>query len=109
MKNFKQVEYANNRNSLRNAITNKLKEPIASIIEGILKNKAFIKNKKESHDGNSSKLFYVLSIANKPGFISLKISLDNLITLKVSYKEIKEIKTRDHSEIVSLIKSTLFS
>lgn len=109
MKNFKQVEYRKDRNSLRNVLTSTLKEPIASTIEDIIKDKVFIVNKTEFHDSEYSKLFYALRIANQPGFISLKISKDNLITLKVSYKYTKEIKTRNLQEIVLLIKNTLFS
>ena len=109
MKNFKQERCKQNRNYLRYLTTDTLKEPLASTIMGLIEGKSFIKNKSEFHNGDTSKLFYELKIANKTGFIAISISKDHLINVKVSYKKTKEIKTRDLSEVVSLIKEILFT
>ena len=109
MINFKQENYKNNRNSLRYLLTNTFKELPAITIENVFKTKSFIKNKTEKYTTDGCVLFYELNIANKVGFVSVLISQDNLITLKVSYNKLKEIKTREMSEVVALLNEVLFT
>ncbi len=110
MKNFRQEEYKKNRNSLRYLLTKTLTESPITYLDKIFKDKkSFIKNKTELLTENNSKFFYELNIANKLGFVVIDISKDNLIKAKVSYKNTKEIKTRDFSEVINLINSVLFT
>jgi len=109
MKNFKQEKCKQNRNYLRYLVTNPFTEAPSITIENIIKNRVFIKNKTESLTSEVSKFFYEILLANKVGFISMSISKDHLINLKVSYKKTKEIKTRDMGKAVSLINEVLFS
>ena len=109
MKNFKQENYKNNRNSLRYLITNPFKEFPSITIENVFKSKSFIKNKTEKYTTEGCVLFYELNIANKVGLVSVLISPDHLMTVKVSYNKLKEIKTREMSEVVALIHEVLFT
>jgi len=109
MKNFKQEKCKQNRNYLRYLITDPFIEPPSLTIENIIKDRVFIRNKTEHLTSEVSKFFYALNIANKPGFISVKISKDHLITAKITYIKTKEIKTRDMVEVVSLINEVLFT
>ena len=109
MKNFKQEKCKQNRNYLRYLETDTFKEPPASTISKVLKNRSFIKNKKENLNSELSRLYYEVKIANKTGFLIVDISKDHLITAKAYYKKIKKIKTREMSEVVSLIEEVFFS
>jgi len=109
MKNFKQEKCKQNRNYLRYLVTNPFKEQPSLTIEKVIKNRSFIKNKKEHLTPEVSKLYYEIIVANKVGFISIIVSKDHLITAKISYKKTKEIKTREMSEVVSLLNDILFT
>lgn len=109
MKNFKQEKCKQNRNYLRYLITDPFKESPASTIERIIKGRVFIRNKMESLTSEMSKFFYEINLVNKRGFIQVSVSKDHLIEAKVSYKITKKIKTRDMSEVVSLINEVLFT
>ena len=109
MKNFKQEKCKQNRNYLRYFISNTFEEHPFLTIKKIIKDKVFIKNKDEYHTAEKSKLFYEFKLANKTGFIMVSVTKDHLINAKVSYKKSKEIKTRDISEVVSLIEEVLFT
>lgn len=109
MKNFKQERCKQNRNYLRYLTTDTLIEPLSLTVQKLIEGKSFIKNKSELHNGDTSKIFYELIIANHTGFIAISVSKDHLINAKISYKKTKEIKTRDLSEVVSLINEVLFT
>jgi len=109
MKNYKQEKCKQNRNYLRYLVSDPFAEQPSSTIEETIQGRAFIRNKTEYLTSEMRKYFYAVNISNKAGFISIKISKDHLICAKITYKKTKEIKTRDMSEVVSLINEVLFT
>ena len=109
MKNFRQAKCKENRNNLRYLVVNPFTEQPSLTVSKAIAGKSFIKNKDEYITSEKTKLYYELIIANTPGFISITIAKDHLITAKVTYKKTKEIKTRDMLEVVSLINEVLFT
>ena len=89
MRNYRQEKCKENRNNLRYLISNPFSEPLSLTIDKLVKGRVFVKNKRINITENETKIYYELVVARKSGFITVSISKDHLIVVKVSYNKTK--------------------